>query len=106
MADSDIAGTILRRLRRLTWLTVVLYLVVIVIGAWAWWSSYQTKKTMCVFRNDLVQRVSASKQYLAEHGDDLPLGLTKATVESNIINQQRTIDSLSGLGCSNSEVSP
>lgn len=55
-------------------------------------------QALCAFKLDLAYRVTASQEYLRTHPEGFP-GIPASTLRNSIANQQRTLDSLSGLHC-------
>lgn len=99
---ADIAEDIKRNLRLLTRATVGLYLVVIVVSGYLW---YQNKTqgdrntgALCALRQDLERRVAASEDFLSRNPHGFP-GISAATLQKSITDQQRSIVALSGLHC-------
>lgn len=58
----------------------------------------QTHTAVCAFKIDLEHRVAGSIQFLASHPDGF-LGITPKVLEASILNEQKTIHSLSVLRC-------
>lgn len=98
-----------RRLRWLVIATVVVYLALIgFIGAFSISFSNQraelrritlnTNAALCTLRSDLEVRLQGAKDFLAEHPDGIA-GITAATLQQSITNQERTVTALSGLEC-------
>ena len=60
----------------------------------------QTRAALCGLREDLHQRVVGSQNFLQVHPNGLPkLGVSAASIEEGIHNQERTIATLSVLTC-------
>lgn len=53
---------------------------------------------LCTFTQDLQTRVDDSKQFLVDHPDGIQ-GISAASIQQSIDNQERTLDSLSKLDC-------
>jgi hypothetical protein len=109
MSDSDIGRSIRRSLHLLTYATALLYVVVLVLLGVGWQDSHnkaadlqleteRTNSALCTFRADLEQRVHSSRAFLVAHPHGI-LGISAATIQSGIDNQQRTIDALASLDC-------
>lgn len=105
----DVAGDLQRGLWLLAAATVVLYLAVAVAIVLVWRDASSKRQdlarqatntgaALCTLRGDLEQRVEASQRFLREHPKGIP-GINAATIQSGIVNQQRTVDALSGLNC-------
>jgi hypothetical protein len=58
----------------------------------------EAHKAICALRQDLVQRVTSSKQFLREHPAGIP-GVPLAVIESGIRNQEATVKALASLTC-------
>ncbi len=55
---------------------------------------------LCVFRNDLEERIGRTRAYLARHPEGFPaLGITAGELANQLMNQQKTIDALKQLKC-------
>lgn len=60
-----------------------------------------TEDALCTFREDLQNRHDQGVQFIKDNPVAEPIpGLTRATLITNLRNQQKTLDSLSGLECS------
>jgi hypothetical protein len=123
MTDSA-ASDIRRAIRRLVFATVALAVVLVAAIVLVWVDSsnkrtslrdaqrgllanqadlrrdeVQTTRTLCTFRDDLDQRVRSTQDYLATHQQHVIFGVPRATIVTNLHNQERTLASLSGLHC-------
>lgn len=58
----------------------------------------QAHAALCVFKHDLEVRAAGSRAFLREHPDGIP-GIPASLIRNGLMNQQRTIDSLSNLNC-------
>lgn len=59
---------------------------------------------LCVFRNDLAERVASSRKLIQDHPEILKIsGLSLQEAWVRIHNQQLTVDALSTLNCSKGE---
>ena len=96
-------------IKGLTRATISLFLAVALVFGLGLYNAYHQRNelrqevvrinaSLCVFVNDLEQRVQASVQFLEENPEGIP-GLSPALIRDSIANQRRTIDSLSGLEC-------
>jgi hypothetical protein len=94
---------------RLTRATVGLYLVLAVLGTYAYINAthqrneiarvaLETNSALCTLRGDLEQRVATTKKFLAHNPEGLP-GLPAKVLRTSIANQESTIDALSNLDC-------
>jgi hypothetical protein len=95
--------------KRLTRATVALYLVLAVLGGYAYITAtrqrneiarvaLETNNALCTLRGDLEQRVATTKKFLAHNPEGLP-GLPAKVLRTSIANQESTIDALSNLNC-------
>lgn len=91
----NVANSVRKTLRGLIVLTVVLYVAVIGVTAWAYITSLTTRDALCVLRADLEVRAAQSQQYL----DHSPTGRIADAVRQAAEGQRRTIQALSGLSC-------
>lgn len=110
MTDTtDIAAQIKGALRRLVFATVIIYAVLAGLIAFVAVNeaarrdelsrvALSTNHALCVLRSDLEQRVADSAQFLLDHPNGFG-GISAATIQQGIDNQQRTIDALSDLRC-------
>lgn len=98
-----------RSLRRLQWITVGLFALLIALGVLGYVDAQSkrddlrqataaTTAALCALRHDLEVRVQSSRDFLAEHPDGIP-GISRAAIEKSIRDQTRTIDTLSNLVC-------
>ena len=58
----------------------------------------QAHDAICALRADLVNRVAAGRQFLADHPQGIP-GIPAATLQTSIDGQVKTIASLSEVDC-------
>ena len=68
--------------------------------AWQLHTASSTHSALCALKTDLVVRVQAGEDFLAEHPDGIP-GLPASLIRNGISNQKKTIEALRGLECSN-----
>lgn len=101
MTQDDIGDRLLRGQRRQTVAICVVFVALIGIVFYVWVREGQTRDSLCTLRGDLVQRVDDSRAFLASHPHGIP-GVSAASIQVGIDNQQRTIDALSGLHCDTS----
>lgn len=108
----QIAKEIRRRLTFQLWLTVALWLVVILVVLFVWRTSARNATALCALRTDVQLRVStteeqvaATSRFLAEHPNGTP-GFSAAAIRasldgqrSSLEGQRRTVAALSGLKC-------
>lgn len=110
MTDADIGADLKRSLRRLSYATGGLYLVVIVAIVLVWLdltrqredlkqTAESNRAALCSLRGDLERRVQSARAFLDDNPKGIP-GISAATIKMGITNQQRTIDALAGLECS------
>lgn len=103
-------GDLQAALRRLVWATIVVYSVLVLLGAFVWVSSTvqrneiarvakQTNAALCTLRHDFEQRVEASRQFLRDHPDGVG-GITPEDIQRSIDGLQTTINALAILDCS------
>jgi hypothetical protein len=103
----DVGDQLQTALRRLTWATVLVYVVlsaIIVIGYIT--ASHQREAleetainvngALCTLRNDLEQRADASQALLEDDG--IP-GLSETVLRTSIRNLRETVDALNSLDC-------
>lgn len=64
-------------------------------------ASTRTERALCILRADLEQRVKSTQQFLEDHPDGIP-GISAATLQQSIENQQRTVTALQLLECEDS----
>jgi hypothetical protein len=57
-----------------------------------------SNNALCSLRADLERRVEVSQDFLRENPDGIP-GISAEVIRTGILNQQRTINALSGLDC-------
>jgi hypothetical protein len=93
-----VADSIKRSLRVLTAATVVLYIVVGGLSIWTYRDSHSNRDALCALRADLQARIQTSTTFLVEHPEGVA-GIPAKTIRDGIINQQRTVNALSGLSC-------
>lgn len=109
MTETDIADQLRNDLRRLTHITVALFLGLLLVGWWGWHNSAndrhalqreeaRTSTALCTLRADLKQRVKSSEKFLADHPHGIP-GITAGTIRASLNGQQRTVKALAGLQC-------
>jgi hypothetical protein len=95
--------------KRLTRATVALYLVLAVLGAYAYINAshqrnevarvaLETNNALCTLRGDLAQRIASARRFLGNNPEGIP-GLPAKSIRESIQNQERTIDALSNLDC-------
>lgn len=103
-AADNVIATLQASLKRLTAWTVVLYVVVALIALGAAFTANQNREAACALRQDVQVRVDEGKQFLIDHPRGLPkLGFSRADLEQNLENQERTVDALGGLICFGAE---
>lgn len=93
-----IAEVLKTNLRRLVLATVILYLLAFGIGYYVYTIARDTNNSLCTFRDDVSQRVEASKQFLIDH----PEGsgeITPEVLKATIRQGDQTIAALSNLDC-------
>lgn len=99
---TDIADELRSGLRRQMWATMLLYVVVIVVSAAAWYAvkvqTDRNTRTFCALRQDLERRVASAEDFLARNPHGIP-GITAQQLTKSISDQQRSIVALSGLDC-------
>lgn len=95
----EVRRGIKRTLRELIVATIILYGVVITIGALSLKQANRTHDALCTFRGDLQHRVDQSVAFLREHPKGLPHILSGPQLAAQIHNQQLTIAALDELGC-------
>ena len=99
-----------RALRNLTIATVVLYLVLVAFGTFAWieaanrrddikQAALSANSALCALRNDVERRVVNSQEFLDKHPGGIP-GISRQDIKQSIANQRRTIKALGDLECS------
>jgi hypothetical protein len=104
-----VLNQILDAQKRMTWATVVLYVVLSLFGGVAWTVrsrdiSYvdqianQNQLALCAFRGDVQARVVQSEQFLEDHPNGIP-GISPAMIRQSLIAQRQTVDALSILEC-------
>lgn len=96
---SDIKDELRGGVRRLGIITVVLFLVVGALAGYVLYENSKISGALCTFRGDLDQRVSATQGYLDNHPGPKPFGIARATLQQQLNNQRRTVESLSNLSC-------
>lgn len=98
----NIGDEIRKLLRRLEVATVGLYVLVIAIVVISFFylkaQNDQTTAALCTFRANLESQVAQTSSFLKDHPEGFA-GIPAATLKTNAANQQRAIDSLSGLDC-------
>lgn len=111
MTETEIGKSIRRSIKWLAWATVLLY--VALLGAMFYVyhdsstkrhdiavSQVRVESALCGLTSDLRSRIADSKAFLLAHPDGLPkLGITAATIQATIANEERTILSLSPVQC-------
>lgn len=60
----------------------------------------RTEAALCSFKTELSNRVVGARKFLDSHPSGIP-GLPANIIRDNIVNQQKTLDSLSALHCNN-----
>ena len=66
--------------------------------------SRETNDALCTFREDLQQRRLTTIQFLKDNPEFEPIpGVTRTTLLTNLRNQKLTLESLSGLDCTEDE---
>lgn len=109
MTDEDVRSPIHAALRRLVIATVALYLVLAVLGAFAFGVvthqrqdletiAISTNDALCTLRADLERRIADSAQFLVDHPNGIQ-GITALAIQQGIDNQQKTVDALDELDC-------
>lgn len=118
------AEDIRKAIRRLVWATILLFLALALAGTVGYLSSAsqrdrlrandralradeartaareaRTARALCSFRHDLEERVASTQDYLAKHPATTILGVPRATIVTNLNNQERTLRSLASLAC-------
>jgi hypothetical protein len=96
--DPSIGQTILKRLRVLTWATVVVAAMLIGVVGYVYVHQSRTTDALCTFKRDLVQRRQQSQNFLKAHPKGA-FGFSPAQIQQGIDNYGRTVDSLSPLHC-------
>lgn len=92
----------------LRWLVIATVALAIALGGIAVWTYIEAGKShdsarnnraaLCALRGDLEKRVETSKAFLRENPKGIP-GISAATIQQGINNQESTIDALSDLSC-------
>lgn len=73
---------------------------ILAIAAHNYTLSTQIHDSLCTFRGDLVTRVEQGKQYVKDNPQILKeFGINRKQYESQLAQQQQTIDSLDDLDC-------
>lgn len=73
---------------------------VIALAVYVFLQLQHTNTSLCSFRGDLEQRVDQTQKFLDDHPGPEPFpGITRATLQTGLTNQRRTIESLSDLNC-------
>lgn len=87
------------RQHRLNVKSTVQYLTALVVLIVVGLQGCQTHRALCALHGDLAQRVASTQDYLAEHPDPVLFGVPRATIVTNLHNQERTLRTLNGLYC-------
>lgn len=98
MLDPESAAAIKKSLRGLVIATIILYLAMLGIAGYAWWTAHKNAEALCAVREDQERRVTASLQFLADNPDGIP-GISAAQIKTSIENSKRTVEALSGVNC-------
>jgi hypothetical protein len=105
----DVGTQIKHWLRILTLSTIALYLLLGAALGYGWYALHRdearTNTALCSLRADREQSNASSREFLREHPHGIP-GISPAAIRQGIANQQRTIDSLSGLRCNDGTTNP
>lgn len=96
--DSTIKKVVNKQVRILYIITFITLAIVAYSAYSARGEAAQTKKALCTFRLDLINRVSSGREFLREHPNGIP-GISAAQITLSLKNQQLTIDSLDNLHC-------
>jgi len=108
--DERVKDVLQRQLRVLVRATVILYLALAFVAGYAYVQAVQgrakleaateqTTTALCTLRADLERRVDTSREFLKENPDGIP-GIPARTIQEGINNQERTIEALGVLDCS------
>lgn len=81
--------------------TGLLYLCLAGGGAFVYSISETARSSLCALRADLETRTEDSKEFLKKNPEGIP-GISRATIQQGIENQERTVEALSSLPCSSS----
>lgn len=96
----DFIQEIRRSLRNLVIATVVLFVALAAVGAYAYVVADQNRQAVCNLSVDLEHRVKTSEDFLQNHPDKIKqFGFTEAQVQKEIDNQRRTLDALGVVSC-------
>jgi hypothetical protein len=96
----DVAKSIFATLRRLTYATILGYVISILIAIGAGYFANANREGACALRSDLTRRVETSKNFLLDHPRGAPaLGFSRADILKEIHNQESTRDSLNVIIC-------
>lgn len=109
-ADLDLKSPVLAALDRLRWWTFGVVCAVVILGIVTFTvrsidlanveeSATQNRTALCALRADLRDRVQNSKQFLRQNPGGIP-GVPPSQIREGIVNQQRTIDTLKVIDCS------
>lgn len=86
----------------LVWSTIGFFLVLAVVIVFVVVTASRVHDALCTFRGNLVGQVDQTDSFLKQHPQGLPkLGLPAVQLRAQEARQQASVDSLSGLGCSN-----
>lgn len=86
------------RYRIVVMAVIFIAVVIITVGAFSWKSARANHEALCTLRADLQQRVTSGNKFLEDHPNGIA-EFPRAAIELNLRNQQRSVDSLSGLSC-------
>lgn len=89
-----------RTLRFLVLATVILYLALGGIALYSYSTSKLNHDAVCNLTSDLERRIQTSRDFTRDHPEAIrKLGFTKAQVERETVNQERTLTALSVVNC-------
>jgi hypothetical protein len=96
----DVIKEIRKSLRALVVSTIILFIALAAVGAYAYVVANQNRWAVCNLRADLQQRIATSEEFVSKHPEALKqFGITKAQAAKEVSNQKRTLDALRVVSC-------
>lgn len=87
-----------RTLRILIGLTVVLYMIVLGIGGYAFIQGKRNTKALCTIRQNAADRADTAQQFLFDHPKGIP-GVSVTDINRSINAYQATVRALDDVDC-------
>jgi hypothetical protein len=116
MASNEPKAPVAQAFRRNVISTVLLFLVLVVLGSYAFYEGFQsrralarevnkTTRSLCALRADYQIQIDGSRDFLHTHPEGIP-GITAALIQKGIRDRQHTVEALRFLTCPPQHIKP